>query len=74
MLVGVAFHPPSFPPAGTYKFYIIKRQNCVYLCNRVYLDFASGILYRVIHANIHLGTQWDEIIHGGAFSISRDYL
>ena len=36
MLVGVAFFPPSFPPFGTYGFYIIKRQNCVKICNRMY--------------------------------------
>ena len=37
MLVGVAFLPPSFPPSRTQAFYIIKRQNCVYFCNRVYV-------------------------------------
>ena len=37
MLVGVAFLPPSFPPSGTQAFYIIKRENCVYFCNRVYI-------------------------------------
>ena len=35
MLVGVAFLPPSFPPSGT--FYIIKRENCLNVCNTVYL-------------------------------------
>ena len=38
MLVGVAFLTPSFPPSRTQVFYIIKRQNCVYFCNRVYLS------------------------------------
>ena len=39
MLVGVAFLPPSFLPSRTQVFYIIKRQNCVYFWNRVYLSF-----------------------------------
>ena len=37
MLVGVAFFPFSFPPSGTWAFYIIKRQNCLNICNTVYL-------------------------------------
>ena len=37
MLVGVAFLPPSFPPSGSQAFYIIKRQNCLNICNTVYL-------------------------------------
>ena len=36
MLVGVAFLPLSFPPSGTQAFYIIKRQNCLNICNTVY--------------------------------------
>ena len=35
MLVEVTFLPPSFLPSRT--FYIIKKQNCVYFCNRVYI-------------------------------------
>ena len=38
MLVGVAFLPPSILPSRTQAFYIIKRQNCVYFCNRVYVQ------------------------------------
>ena len=37
MLVGVAFLPPSFPPSRTLAFYIIKRQNCVNIWDRVYI-------------------------------------
>ena len=37
MLVGVAFLPPSFSPSGTQAFYIIKRQNCLNICNTLYL-------------------------------------
>ena len=37
MLVGEAFLPPSFPPSKTWAFYIIKRQNCVNICNTVYV-------------------------------------
>ena len=33
MLVGEA----SLPPSGTWAFYIIKRQNCVNICNTVYI-------------------------------------
>ena len=36
MLVGVAFLPPSFPPSRTQAFYIIKRQNCLNICNTVF--------------------------------------
>ena len=43
MLVGVAFLPPSFPPSGTQAFYIIKRQNCVYFCNTVYVHQLMGV-------------------------------
>ena len=35
MLVRVAFLLPSFSPSKT--FYIIKRQNCINICNRVYV-------------------------------------
>ena len=41
MLVGVAFLPPSFPPSRTQAFYIIKRQNCVFFRNRVYIRYYS---------------------------------
>ena len=37
MLVGVAFLLPSNRPSGTQAFYIIKRQNCLNICNTVYL-------------------------------------
>ena len=37
MLVGVAFHPLSFLHSGTQAFYIIERQNCLNICNRVQL-------------------------------------
>ena len=41
MLVGVAFFPSSFPPSRTWAFYIIKRQNCLNICNTVYLHIVS---------------------------------
>ena len=45
MLVGVAFLPPSFPPSRTQAFYIIKWQNCLNICNRVYIrEFETGSL------------------------------
>ena len=39
MLVGVASLPPPFPPSRTQAFYIIKRQKCLNICNRVYVRF-----------------------------------
>ena len=45
MLVGVAFHPSSFPPSRTKAIYIIKRQNCVYFCNTVYLVLLLYLFY-----------------------------
>ena len=36
MPAGVAFLPPSFPPSRIQAFYIIKRQNCLNICNTVY--------------------------------------
>ena len=52
MLVGVAFLPPSFPPSGTQAFYIIKRKNCVYFCNRVYVlictSFENYCMFMII--------------------------
>ena len=35
MLVGVAPLPLSFPPSGTYAFYIMNRPNCLNICNTV---------------------------------------
>ena len=29
--------PPSFPPSRTLAFYVIKWQNCLNICNRVYI-------------------------------------
>ena len=37
MLAGVSFLPASFPPSRTQAFYIIKRQNCLNICNTVQL-------------------------------------
>ena len=48
MVVGVAFLPPSFPPSRTQAFYIIKRQNCLNICNRVQLLYMPST--QVIHA------------------------
>ena len=42
MLVGVAFLPPSLPPSRTLVFYIIKRQNCLNIWNRVYILMSDG--------------------------------
>ena len=44
MLVGLAFLPPSFPPSGTGAFYIIKRQNCLKICNTVYIFALQSLL------------------------------
>ena len=45
MLEGVALLPPSFPPSRTQAFYIIKRQNCLNICNRVYFNRNSVIIH-----------------------------
>ena len=36
MIVGVASLLSSFSSSGTYAIYIIKRQNCLNICNTVY--------------------------------------
>ena len=40
MIVGMSSLPPSFPPSRTQAFYIIKRQKCLNICNRVYIHFS----------------------------------
>ena len=42
MLVGVASLPPSFSPSRTWAFYIIRRQNCLNICNRVYKRYNNN--------------------------------
>ena len=37
MLVGVAPLPLSFLPSGTQAFYIVKRPNCLNICDTVYV-------------------------------------
>ena len=37
MLVGVASLPSSFPASGIQAFYSRKRQNCINICNTVYV-------------------------------------
>ena len=57
MLVGVASLPPTFPPSGTWAFYIINRPNCVNICNTVYMkifykaDIQKVILRRLVCLN-----------------------
>ena len=54
MLVGVAFLLPSFPPSRTQAFYTIKRKNCVYFCNRVYIYIDQNGKYTMVEINRNL--------------------
>ena len=49
MLVGVASLPPSFPSSRTQALYILKRQNCLNICNRVYFLFFTFSIKPIKH-------------------------
>ena len=60
MLVGVTSLPPSFPPSRTQAFYIIKRQNCLNICNRVYV-IKVGLVFSISNFFItktYLANKW----------------
>ena len=75
MLVGVAFIPPSFLPSRTQAFYIIKRQNCLNICNTVYISTSEVSTQVFIYFAIILFHQqrW-KTVNPSALSIDSECL
>ena len=73
MLVGVAsLGPSSFPASGTQAFYSRKRQNCINICNTVYvisqnISLTFAFCCTKLKNNMHLRGGFKEMSQEGFF-------
>ena len=72
MLVGVASLPSSFLASGTQAFYSRKRQNCINICNTVYvisqnISLTFAFCCTKLKNNMHLRGGFKEMSQEGFF-------